>query len=426
MFPYDIQVVQYLTGYGEDVELPPSQQVLEQAEEITSASGCTASHFGWLNLVEGRCWYSGNTLQWVEGSEVRLRLITEADYLRCTGQETDLAEDQVLAYTTGIDLPDTFYIGSLPFHVAQHLEADLPVNGSAFVSSEVALVTLVVADRATLEAVMAQPSGDHFSEEFLVQINLDSSEEAKLALSEALLNGISGEGIAVNSRQDNEATLYTMYGGFLFLGVFLGLLFLLATALIIYYKQISEGYEDPAALCHPASGGHDGPGGPRLHPQPDPAGVLPASGHSGHPHSSGLSHGLQAAGAVPADQYRPLRAVRSRNLCGIRRHLRPGLRADRPSLPPDRDRNNILIILGGMAAGPFLPFCPISPQGLARSISHRAKPSAASGSSSGSTPSRRSCSCNCSCRSVAVSRCSANSEASVSGQVSAIAPPTMS
>ena len=58
------------------------------------------------------------------------------------------------------------------------------------------------------------------------------------------MNGISGEGIAVNSRQDNEATLYTMYGGFLFLGVFLGLLFLLATALIIYYKQISEGYED--------------------------------------------------------------------------------------------------------------------------------------------------------------------------------------
>ena len=244
MFPYDIQVVQYLTGYGEDVELPPSQQVLEQAEEITAASGCTASHFGWLNLVEGRCWYSGNTLQWVEGSEVRLRLITEADYLRCTGLETDLAADQVLVYAKGIDLPDTFYIGSLPFHVAQHLETDLPVNGSAFVSSEIALVTLVVADRAALEAVMAQPSGDHFSEEFLVQMNLDSPEEAKLALSEALLSGISGEGIAVNSRQDNEATLYTMYGGFLFLGVFLGVLFLLATALIIYYKQISEGYED--------------------------------------------------------------------------------------------------------------------------------------------------------------------------------------
>ena len=39
-----------------------------------------------------------------------------------------------------------------------------------------------------------------------------------------------------------------MYGGFLFLGVFLGLLFLLSTVLIIYYKQISEGYEDQARI----------------------------------------------------------------------------------------------------------------------------------------------------------------------------------
>ena len=35
-----------------------------------------------------------------------------------------------------------------------------------------------------------------------------------------------------------------MYGGFFFLGIFLGFLFLMATVLIIYYKQISEGYED--------------------------------------------------------------------------------------------------------------------------------------------------------------------------------------
>lgn len=31
---------------------------------------------------------------------------------------------------------------------------------------------------------------------------------------------------------------------FLFIGVFIGVLFLMATVLIIYYKQISEGYED--------------------------------------------------------------------------------------------------------------------------------------------------------------------------------------
>ena len=35
-----------------------------------------------------------------------------------------------------------------------------------------------------------------------------------------------------------------MSGSVLFLGIFLGCLFLMATVLIIYYKQISEGYED--------------------------------------------------------------------------------------------------------------------------------------------------------------------------------------
>lgn len=38
--------------------------------------------------------------------------------------------------------------------------------------------------------------------------------------------------------------LYTINGGFLFIGVFLGLLFTMAAVLIIYYKQISEGYDD--------------------------------------------------------------------------------------------------------------------------------------------------------------------------------------
>ena len=37
---------------------------------------------------------------------------------------------------------------------------------------------------------------------------------------------------------------YAMAGGFLFLGIVLGLIFLMATVLIIYYKQVSEGYED--------------------------------------------------------------------------------------------------------------------------------------------------------------------------------------
>ena len=38
--------------------------------------------------------------------------------------------------------------------------------------------------------------------------------------------------------------MYGLYGSFFFLGMFLGLLFIMAAVLIIYYKQVSEGYDD--------------------------------------------------------------------------------------------------------------------------------------------------------------------------------------
>ena len=45
-------------------------------------------------------------------------------------------------------------------------------------------------------------------------------------------------------RYDSRQNFIEMYGSLFFIGVFLGALFIMATILIIYYKQISEGYED--------------------------------------------------------------------------------------------------------------------------------------------------------------------------------------
>ncbi|MCR4951751.1 MAG: ABC transporter permease [Solobacterium sp.] len=46
------------------------------------------------------------------------------------------------------------------------------------------------------------------------------------------------------SRRGTEAEAYGAYGSLLFLGIFLGTMFLIMTVLIIYYKQMSEGFED--------------------------------------------------------------------------------------------------------------------------------------------------------------------------------------
>lgn len=52
--------------------------------------------------------------------------------------------------------------------------------------------------------------------------------------------------LGIDLRSAAEQEVYGLSGGFLFLGVFLGVVFMMATVLIIYYKQVSEGYEDNA------------------------------------------------------------------------------------------------------------------------------------------------------------------------------------
>lgn len=47
-----------------------------------------------------------------------------------------------------------------------------------------------------------------------------------------------------NIREEHYSSFYTLNGGLLFLGIFLGFIFLVGAGLIIYYKQMSEGYED--------------------------------------------------------------------------------------------------------------------------------------------------------------------------------------
>ena len=50
--------------------------------------------------------------------------------------------------------------------------------------------------------------------------------------------------VYVSDRDSAKEDYMGLYGGLFFLGLFLGTLFIMATILIIYYKQISEGYED--------------------------------------------------------------------------------------------------------------------------------------------------------------------------------------
>lgn len=76
----------------------------------------------------------------------------------------------------------------------------------------------------------------------------NATEEEKLAYGEMIQSSI-GEheqdiGVFYDSRSANREEWYSMNGGFLFLGIFLGTLFTIGAALITYFKQVSEGYDD--------------------------------------------------------------------------------------------------------------------------------------------------------------------------------------
>lgn len=50
--------------------------------------------------------------------------------------------------------------------------------------------------------------------------------------------------VLIDNKQIFAEAVYSLYGVFLFIGVFIGLLLIMATTLVIYYKQISEGFDD--------------------------------------------------------------------------------------------------------------------------------------------------------------------------------------
>ena len=187
--------------------------------------------------------YSGNTLltdMSQSGLLTEITVLTAEEYSRLTGETVALGENQVLAYADGdFQLPETFFYEyeEAPIQVKARLDS-FPAGDSAIVTNEVMLG--LVADGALAEHLM---NTDLARRTFRIHLNTDGADSEKLACAKAVL-AVSDGRYGVASRQEMAEEFYAMYGGFLFLGIFLGLLFLMATVLIIYYKQVSEGYED--------------------------------------------------------------------------------------------------------------------------------------------------------------------------------------
>lgn len=136
---------------------------------------------------------------------------------------------------------------------AQLSSAQVELNMAILSQSEDDDIVLVVPDTAALlELVAGQENGSYV---WRGQYDFDAPDEALAAMVDDYFAASSeGDGVdagyydvlRIDLRSETERDVYGLSGGFLFLGVFLGIVFLMATVLIIYYKQVSEGYEDNA------------------------------------------------------------------------------------------------------------------------------------------------------------------------------------
>lgn len=143
---------------------------------------------------------------------------------------------------------------------AAKLTETVPAVGGAFVNINVP-VWLAVKDDAALRAVWdtqatAQrvriPGSSPNAMVFQTFCRLDTDPETQLTVERELDFGQgysaaevgSWERVNADSKESFTRDYYALNGGFFFLGLFLGFLFIMAAVLIIYYKQVSEGYED--------------------------------------------------------------------------------------------------------------------------------------------------------------------------------------
>lgn len=179
-----------------------------------------------------------------------------SDYNRENQSEETLADGEVLLFTEeGNRTGDTFAIDGRTWKLKK---AAVPMTfrdgfWQMYTTPVYILVVKDFADMQKLCAMETEAYGEIMASkmELIYTFDVDMRQEDILRLDTALEAYLNGEAertseyaFHIQCRSVQRTKFYGMYGGLFFLGIFLGLLFVMATVLIIYYKQISEGYED--------------------------------------------------------------------------------------------------------------------------------------------------------------------------------------
>ena len=202
-----------------------------------------------------QCWYSREGVS-ASYSELRdIYIVSTADYAARTGENVSLAPDEVLllTYKCSYERPTL----TLAMDDVSHTWRVADVRNGYFlppaVGGLIAQMTLIVNDTASAVQDFRTYNGHVVTMQYkwVYNFNTDLGDEECVALTQGVMRTL-GEVepeqgymyLLAECRADGSADFYGSNGALFFIGIMLTLVFMLAAVLILYYKQISEGYED--------------------------------------------------------------------------------------------------------------------------------------------------------------------------------------
>lgn len=169
-------------------------------------------------------------------------IMTLEDYNRLAPDHKidQLKDNEVLVYNETGKIDDSFKFMGKQYQVKKNIDKFYSESGFKNMYDNVQWI--VVSDNDLLNSIAKEQSEEDGGRiiDYTIRLDMNGKDSEKIDF----YNSIKDIADNVQCRQEIRDSFYALYGGLLFIGVFLGILFLTITVLIIYYKQITEGYED--------------------------------------------------------------------------------------------------------------------------------------------------------------------------------------
>ena len=172
-------------------------------------------------------------------------LITWEDYSRIAESAEPLETDEVLVFSSSRDLGvSEVNFDSLKYRVKNEL-SEFAIQNKSILSSETRYF-FICPTQKDIDNILAElsPAENKFKQTYSMMFDVADTKgtDFNAVLQNQVVSNYAGAKYE-NAESERQSDNYT-YGGFLFIGLLLSLLFMVFLTLVIYYKQITEGYSD--------------------------------------------------------------------------------------------------------------------------------------------------------------------------------------